>query len=62
LLLIYFRISLATLSDNDTEKGIVEIIIVEMFLDSSFNPDSKAVLTVDIQGEYLAIRKLKSGH
>jgi diacylglycerol kinase family enzyme len=32
-----------------------------MFLGSSFNPESKAVLTVDIQGEYLAIRKLRSG-
>lgn len=50
------------LCDNDIKKGMVEIIIVEMFLDTSLNLDSKVVLTVDIQGQYLAIRKFKSGH
>jgi hypothetical protein len=49
------------LCDRDVKNGMYEIIIVEMFLDNSLNPEKKAVLTVDIQGEYLAIRKLKSG-
>jgi diacylglycerol kinase family enzyme len=62
LLLINFRIIQAVLCDNDIKKGMVEIIIVEMFLDTSLNLDSKVVLTVDIQGQYLAIRKFKSGH
>ena len=49
------------LCDHDVKQGMVEINIVELFLDNSLNPENKAVLTVDIQGEYLAIRGLKSG-